>query len=124
MPKIVVSSSADVIIDNSKDLYPDSRYSLYFYNYVNGQLRDVSSTSNSFSARLVGLSAGTEVVADSLSVSRIKTGVYAASSTGLPASALIFVDSASAKWSVTSSSYYPSVYTPVVINSITSAAYS
>jgi hypothetical protein len=83
------------VVDDSDSLYPGRPYDIYFTNYVNGMRKDFDGTTACLSASIVGLTSTTRgrplyVVVDNPAVSRISQGVYKASGTALPASALIF----------------------------------
>ena len=132
-PKVLLSSSRDVIFDDSKNLYINEPYSFYYRNFVNGVLKDISGTASVFNVTLVGTSAvvsgsgasattaSTQITVDTLSPSRFGTGVYKASSTAdLPASALLFTDSLSSKWSAirSLSAYIPAFYIDVDLQAI------
>lgn len=123
-PKVVCSTSADIIKDGATQLYVGSDYDLYYYNYVNGVLRDVSSTSSVFDVSLVSLSGSQYVVIDSLSRSRVSTGIYKASSTAsLSVQAFAYRQSVSARWQASGrlSAYFPAIYKKVRVVSLTTS---
>lgn len=136
-PKVILSSSRDVIFDNSQNLYINQSYNIYYYNYVNGVLKDIDGTNSVFNTQLVGMSAvvsgsgatattaNTQIIVDTLTASRYDTGLYKASSTAnLPASALLFTSSLSAKWSAsgTLSAFIPAFYTQVQLIRVSGSA--
>ena len=108
-PKVMISYTANGMYDNSNFMVPNAPYTIYLKNHINGSLTDTSSTSNPYSVSIIGLSAGTQQVIDTPNSYRVTTGIYSATGSVLPASALAY-DSISAKWSFTASSYYPPVY--------------